>query len=145
MKPVDQTQYGTGANLEPLGDCWSACIASILELDIVEVPHFYEKWPAKNYGPDKALIEASDWLADRGYRLLPIGYIDRGAARLIKGTICIVSGISPRSGEKKVEHAVVGRIKDDGSFDILHDPHPSRDGVVKITGFEIIIKMDPTN
>lgn len=43
VKPVDQTTFGS-----PGGNCFSACVASILELDIAEVPYFMgveDWWP----------------------------------------------------------------------------------------------------
>lgn len=59
MKKVYQTKFGTDKNEpEKLGDCLLACIASILEIDIKEVPNFsnnefwmlkYNQWLKKKY------------------------------------------------------------------------------------------------
>lgn len=40
MKPVDQRYYR--GQLRPMGDCVAACVASIFEMDLAEVPHFVE-------------------------------------------------------------------------------------------------------
>jgi hypothetical protein len=40
MKPIDQ-EFMHDPEKGIIGDCFRACIASILELDINEVPHFY--------------------------------------------------------------------------------------------------------
>jgi hypothetical protein len=38
MKPVYQTRFG------PDGNCFAACLASILEIDLADVPQFDERW-----------------------------------------------------------------------------------------------------
>lgn len=42
MIPVVQTIVGDGKDGRPMGDCFRACVASIFELAIDEVPHFTE-------------------------------------------------------------------------------------------------------
>lgn len=54
MKPVYQTEFG------PKGNCFAACLATILERDLAEVPDFrFEGWAAK----------VQTWLAARGYAM----------------------------------------------------------------------------
>lgn len=102
MRPVDQTRYGI---LD--GNCFSACLASILEIPLGEVPHFWgPRWP-----------DFLQWLADRGLAMtlyhkrlyVPPGY-------------SIAGGPSVRFAGQM--HACV-------AFDglIIHDPHPSREGL----------------
>jgi len=116
MKPVDQTIFGF-----PSGNCFAACLASILEVPITDVPNFmedHERW----------FELANAWCDERGYALLWVkadavrcGYVDPRPL-IDAGHYFIVSGQSPR-GEHL--HAVVQQ------FDkIVHDPHPSRAGIV---------------
>ncbi len=41
MKPVDQTTFG-----HPGGNCFSACVASLLEMSVDQVPYFmgHDDW-----------------------------------------------------------------------------------------------------
>jgi hypothetical protein len=84
--PVDQTTYGLHD-----GNCFSACLASILEIPIAGVPVFLG-----SYWDDFL-----PWLAERG--LGASLYRKRFAGKM---------------------HACVAY---DGT--IVHDPHPSRDGL----------------
>jgi hypothetical protein len=112
MRPVDQTTLG-GKDAEPpteRGDCLRACIASLLELDPQEVPHFAasdEPWS----------VTMNDWLGPRG--LYAAGFClaqeDEPPVPRIR------VGPSPRGDWC---HAVV--VDADGSE---HDPHPSRAGL----------------
>lgn len=56
-----------------IGDCHRACIASLLELDAEDVPHFYD-YPMDE-GHEKGTEAQRMWLADQGldYIELPIG------------------------------------------------------------------------
>jgi hypothetical protein len=56
VKPVIQTTFGDGK-----GNCFTACVASILELSIDEVPDF-----CVLYGDKEWWIELEKWLALRG-------------------------------------------------------------------------------
>jgi hypothetical protein len=101
--PVDQTTYGLHD-----GNCFSACLASILEIPIAGVPVFL--------GPywDDFL----PWLAERGL----------GASLYRKSESYVPPGYSIAGGPSKrfagKMHACVAY---DGT--IVHDPHPSRDGL----------------
>jgi hypothetical protein len=126
MKPVMQTRYGW-----PHGNCYAACVASLMELPIEDMPvipadgNFNELWDA--------------WLAERGFARICF----RHAPDLIVKGYQILCGKSPRDvrNEKgeRVDHATVGL---DGKF--VHDPNPEGtfllDGVVDEV--EIIYPLD---
>ena len=107
MIKVKQTIYGKGADGN--GDCLRACIASIFELPIEEVPNFADygtsylvslKKFLKKYGLEALTIwqiRENDWKPD-GYHLI-YGYSKRG-----------------------VKHAVVGY-----KGKIVFDPYPDAD------------------
>jgi len=116
MIPVDQTTFG-----HPGGNCFSACVASLLEIQIGEVPYLME---------DRDWFQGFiEWLRPRGLWAVtfsvangwrPDGYV-------------ILGGQSPRGS-----HAVVGL-----GLEVVHDPHPSRAGLTVIEDATIIIPIDP--
>jgi hypothetical protein len=102
MRPVDQTTY---SSLD--GNCFSACVASILEVPLRDVPRFS--------GPRQPWF--SRWLAGRGLSASihqSINHVPAGYS--------IAGGPSPRFAGRI--HACVAL---DGV--VIHDPHPSRDGL----------------
>lgn len=109
MIPVTQTVfYEEDAVVK--GNCLQAAVASIYELPLAAVPHFiqFEKW-----GEALAL-----YVEGRGniLRLIkPPAFAPRPAR------VVMAFGKSPRGN---FDHAVVWQ---DGV--IVHDPHPSRDGL----------------
>lgn len=119
MKFVDQTTFG-----EENGNCFSACIASILELNIEEVPTFVAE---KNWY--KAFTE---WLKPRGYYSMYWNIKDYDESFLDDFGICILGGQSPRGD---FLHAVVAEGRK-----VIHDPHPSRNGIGKLTDVMILVK-----
>lgn len=105
MRQVTQTiMVGDGSGLP--GNCLQAAVASLLELDLDEVPHFavHDDW----------LERLVDFVNERGYSLT--SQAERPASGLAFGP-------SPRG----VSHAVV--IAEDENW----DPHPSRDGLVSVS------------
>lgn len=93
-----------------VGNCLQAAVASALNLELDEVPHFAQEelWE----------LSMLEWLKARGFMVLTcpvIRHIPLGVAY----------GISPRG----VMHAVVVQ---DGAM--VFDPHPSRAGLVRVDG-----------
>lgn len=119
MKPVHQT------NFDPVyGNCMAACIASILELSIDEMPNYH--------GTDSQWYrDWQTWLQPYNIQLLtflnggewePTGY-------------SILSGLSPRGDWN---HAVVAL---DGV--VVHDPHPDGTGVRDRQEWTVFTVYDP--
>lgn len=112
MKPQDQTVFGDGSDGAEPGDCFRACVASLLDVSVADVPNFVasERWW-------DALV---DFLEPR--RVFPIILRPtEGNLYIPDGVHYIASGQSPRG----FRHAVVFR---DGAM--VHDPHPSKAGLV---------------
>ena len=86
MRPVDQTTFGV-----PGGNCFSACVASLLSLPIDEVPYFM--------GADDWFAYFEDWLGSRGH--YPLCF---HVAQYTPPGLHILSGRSPRG-----PHSVVAR------------------------------------
>jgi hypothetical protein len=111
LKPVNQTIFG-----DTLGDCFRACVASIFEFSIEEMPNFWEQtqdaktfWKLNN-----------DWTA-KNKDCRCISFLFEPEDRyLVNGILCVAIAKSPRG---EVDHAVVWQ---DG---IIHDPHPSGAGL----------------
>lgn len=131
MIPVDQTREHDPPRAT--GDCWEACLASILEVPIDDV-----RLPA---GPQ--VDKTCEVLAHR-FGLVVVQLDARAAsnARLLDmledlGAYAIVGGTSPRAYH--VDHAVVwNRGK------IVHDPHLSRAGLVgRPKDFTYFIALNP--
>lgn len=124
MIPVDQTTFGF-----PGGNCLSACIASLLELPIEEVPYF---------GADGNWLDRlALWLTPRGFWPL-ICPLDRDA-RWYPPVLHILSGKGPRDlGRPDVLHSVVAY-----GNEIVHDPHPSRAGLITHEDVVLLVPVDP--
>lgn len=137
MKPVDQSiLYHEGSKIR--GDCYRACIASILELPLEEVPHFMQiDVDTKEY----YLGHVQNWLLEKGMFMMSLPeeineYYKWIIDEKYPGYV-IASGVSPRQPEgKTLHHAVVMK-----SGKIVHDPHPSREGLVgEPLHYEIIVR-----
>lgn len=131
MIPVEQRQ--PYAPNQAVGDCWKCCIASILELDYDDVPHFTQL--EEEGTTDSWWNLTQGFLRLRGCVLARFGLWGAETPMLIFGSKkiryhfsvpghWIASVVSPRmtpEGEN-LSHAVVMN----GST-IAWDPHPSRD------------------
>ena len=115
MIPVDQTVSGFTN-----GDCMRACVASVFELPIEEVPNFMED------GDDYFSSKLGAWCFERN--LIPmdcqISWDD--VRNDLKDIYIIAHGQSPRSSNEKCRHAVIYK-----GNKMVHDPHPAREGVVE--------------
>lgn len=111
MIPVDQ-EFTVGDSSGRPGDCLRACIASVLKHPRDQVPHF---------------VEVDDWQTAAGQYVIAHGYdlamVQPPRFGLFRSSVAAIAiGKSPRKGL----HAVV---VDPHTGELLHDPHPSRDGL----------------
>ena len=104
MRYVDQTTFGA-----PGGNCFSACVASMLEIPLDAVPYFMGRG-------GEWFTYFEEWLQPHGY--YPVCFND---ANYRPQGLYILSGKSPRGD---FLHSVIAR-----GLDVVHDPHPSRAGV----------------
>lgn len=118
MRPVDQTTFGY-----PNGNCFPACLASLLHLSIEDVPHF---------GDDDWFDRFAAWLRPRG--LYPVCVPKQDDWR--PAGFHILSGRSPRGD---FMHAVVAF-----GAEIVHDPHPSRAGILTREDTIHLVPLDPS-
>lgn len=129
MTPTKQTILHDPANGQ-FGDCFRACIASLLDLPITAVPHVCD---AKPDGDTTWYVEISEWLAiEHGLIYFEFGNGDGWAESFAAaGGECfhVISGRSPRGHL----HAIVGR-----NGEPFFDPHPSNAGLTTIETFGIL-------
>ncbi|HEY9354517.1 MAG TPA: hypothetical protein VIP28_14740 [Nocardioides sp.] len=121
---VDQTIFVTDTKRK--GNCVAACVATILGINLTEVPHFIEFGIAYGDSEEGKASDGLHWwammigfLAGRGLWIAQLESVDHAE----RGEVLLVAGPSPRG----VMHQVLYR---DGQ--LWHDPHPSRDGVLEV-------------
>jgi len=128
MKPVMQTMF---YNKDGVGNCFEACLASILEIELCEIPMFHEgEWFKRLW----------EWLQVKN--LTYQGMLSRADVFQYKIGIdgyFIVAGESPRGLLIRGGHAVVFK---DGK--IVHDPHPNNNGILNIK-YGLAIEKDCEN
>lgn len=121
MIKVDQTMFGF-----PGGNCLSASLASLLEISIDDTPHFFmDPNDLRWWG------QLAEWLKPRGFYpvLLKLGDEWKPSG------LHLLSGKSPRGD---FLHSVVA----DGE-EIIHDPHPSRDGILSRVDVIVLVPTNP--
>lgn len=128
MKKVMQTITGLG------GNCEGATIATLLGLNIEDVPSFWEGIDIKTTDTDESGViyqeNLNSFLRQHGYRMLNLGVTKNPKAQDINWVIGVskaigakhlVAGISPRGHMHSV-------IYENG--ELWHDPHPEGGGVI---------------
>jgi len=113
---VLQTRFGA-----PEGNCYQAAIATLLGVDLDEVPDYDRADEAGNWPDYCERLEA--WLRDRGLSLRSFGTFRDGTPFVSapNGTLVLVGGPSPRGD---FDHICVAR-KEEAGLVWHHDPHPS--------------------
>lgn len=113
FKPIIQTIYGQNPDGSLKGNCFTACIASILGLSIEQVPYFMAS-------TQRVQIKiANNWLKQFNLKLKMIPY----PTNLQISNFCLARGRSPRN--PRYFHMVVWK-----DNKIIHDPHPDQTGLV---------------
>lgn len=118
MKKIDQTKFGA-----PDGNCFAACVASILGLEIEDVPEFQWGEDGK-VDEDGWWLRFEKWLRERGWSVMmfPINENTDPLPWIPAGIPLLTGGKSPRGN---FLHSIVYM-----SGKVFHDPHPSRAGFV---------------
>lgn len=129
MKPVDQTKFYDKEKGEH-GNCQQAALASLLELDLADVPNFMLDDDG-NVDTSKFWQRFFKFCRSRGYE--PYERHRVHGEPTFAGYY-LAYGTSPRG----VEHAVVYH-----NGKLAHDPHPSRVGIAAVTTICILVPLDP--
>ena len=149
MTPVAQSKL---VGRDGYGTCWTAALASVLDVPEHAVPHFAD--PARfSDGPEgdgevPSPIEAAvnvgaplgwwtatlGWLWMLGHELCEVDpTLPPRHPRRPEDPFLIASGLSPRSpgpDGREISHAVVYARQPDGSYLLAHDPYPDGHGLV---------------
>lgn len=129
-----QTVFGDGREGRPAGNCHAACIASILELPIENVPNF-AALSDEEFEPRRA-----KWLREQGFAVLSLS-TEGGTEETVEAVRTAVSQlgyhIKSGMGPRGVRHSVVGY-----GDQIVHDPFPGGGGV-EADWFTILIPLEP--
>lgn len=126
MRWIDQTEFGHE------GNCVQASIASILGLSLEEVPNFIKLHPGDNQESVCDFWDAvEDFLESQGYWFKTMS-VDPQAGR--PDVLYLASGMTKRG----FHHMVVKK-----GFDLIHDPHPDRQGLSEETAAWMLVPFDP--
>lgn len=123
MKPVPQTDFGVTT-----GNCFTACVASILELPIHEVPDF-----CCDHEDDDWEETFREWLEQRGLYPIIVDFENEGA-EVPSWEIHWILGGRSRAGHK---HAVVWY-----GDEIAHNPITGHTGIAQPLRGYVVIPMD---
>lgn len=118
MKPINQTQFYEEG--KTTGNCQQAATASLLGLDLCDVPNFMEH-------PHGFWQSFWEFIASRGLIAIEL------SGERVFDCYHLAYGPSPRG----VSHAVVYR---DGK--LAHDPHPSRAGLLSVDTTVLVMPIN---
>jgi hypothetical protein len=120
------------------GDCHRACVASILELSLDEVPHFCDGDP----GPEAWTAAERSWLREKGLAPVSVAFAATLAEvfaymlRVNPGVFYILGGTS-KNGTGHSVIALEDRIVHDPSLDDSSIVGPMEDGYVWVTVYSV--------
>ena len=109
-----QTTFG-----DKCGNCFSTCIASLLDLPTAEVPNFC-------LDENNWFEHLDKWLLQRGLRAVDVKGCQEVCIR--EGACFIASGKSPRGD---FEHSIIASVDGANNFIMVMDPHPSGAGLAE--------------
>lgn len=137
MKPQDQ-EFIHQPEKGIYGDCQRAVLASLLEMDMCQVPHFCA---IAEDNSDVFWEEVQKFLNPLGYAYLTVPATQAHLWGLNTDLYHDISGPSPR--DPTILHAVVGL-----GGKIVHDPHPTRAGLSgdpREWTYGFLVRFDPGN
>lgn len=135
MKPVHQNRFG---KIE--GNCFEACIASLLECSIKEIPILNDNHSEFNHVTKPWSKKLVDFLDIKGLCFVEMTFTGGKEIGywLFHSGYSIITGKSPREGN--ILHCVVAY-----QGKMVHDPHPDNTGLedIQMIGF-LCLKCDTT-
>lgn len=147
MIPVTQTKAvikNSAGDFVVRGNCYAAAIASLLELPITEVPNVEVLFDIDGLAWEEVLDKflahktGCKIIINKWYNVFhDLDYIPESGNRQEALEYCtdkyyLASGMSPRG----VYHVCIFQ-----NGGMVHDPHPTREGITDIRYFEEIIKL----
>ena len=118
MKPIYQSIHSVDREKGLAGDCYRACVASLLECSLDDVPNFMDGFP----NVDEFNVRVETYLRGHGYGRASFAYdgdllmggVLAMMAEMARDVYYIFSGQSPRG----TDHAVIAL-----NDAIIHDPN----------------------
>ncbi len=127
MRPQRQTTFGgVRAPDDEKGNCFAACIATVLDVDLATLPNFIV-WT--KHGDDEWWRMTQQYLHDHfGVTL----FMSESPQRdwLPEYVLTIATGPGPRGHRHCVVHDGTG---------MVHDPHPSDDGLLSVETHDLFV------
>jgi hypothetical protein len=148
MIPVTQTKFylkNSKGEIVQRGNCYAAAIASILEMPITDVPNvetLFDIEEAYWAIVMHTFLNSIGWeiSTDNRYKSFHTVFTDENYSEMsemqnsVKDKLYLVSGKS----ERGVMHICIFQ-----NGCLIHDPHPSRDGLLTFDHFETLEKSNP--
>lgn len=120
MIPVFQTKFGHQ------GSCFTACIASILEISLNDLPNFVE------YN-EKWILKLWDFLEPKGLTYTSVNWKANSPPERIPAGYHLINGYAPRG----FRHSVIGF-----RGVMIHDPFPRGNGLITVEDWGVIHPLD---
>jgi len=119
------------------GNCGEACVASILEIKLSDIPTLYN--PDDPQDGHLYCKNLRKFLSGFGLSYIDVGMDeDHDPKEFFKDCWVLASGPSPRGTKDYHRHAVVWQ-----NGKIVHDPHPAGGGLKRIDMYGVFIVMNP--
>lgn len=112
----------------PHGNCFAACIASVMEFDLSMVPNFCSQ------GESDWVAACNRWLKQYGLSLLTVVF--KTGTLLPSGAYYLMAGPSARG----ILHSVVAM-----NGKMVHDPHPDGTGIQRVDEIDLFIINNPAH
>lgn len=128
MKPVLQDMFYDASvpNEQQRGNCLTAVVASLLELELHEVPNFVQ---IDVDGGENWWNHMLSFLWQRGYEVVWV----TDEVKPEQDEFYLVSGLSPRG--QGIYHVVIFQ-----NGKMVHDPHPDNTGLLSFTNTYMVRK-----
>lgn len=117
------------------GDCWRCCVAAIIGVPAIEVPHF-----CRDFGSSFD-SETQKWLNARGWVMIEVMHGAPVALNIYASEKTdfpvMACGPTVRSVTPYQQHAVVNSVSWGRT---IYDPHPSEAGLLAVTKRYLIVR-----
>ena len=145
MRPVMMTSFGW-----PDGNCYAACVASIFEVELSDLPAGACPEMKPGEAIDAWIEPWQAWFAERNLRMMAVEAFEPEVNGIMKQhqppgyciLSCAVLGVEPMSDGTELRHAVVTY-----NGKIVHDPHPNlkgNQGKLWPREFQLFFVLDPS-
>ena len=117
------------------GDCWRCCIAALMQMPALELPHFLQL--ANDEGTHDCDQRTQAWLNERNHILIETDRITLPAHYKLRPKLpYIACGPTQRSRSMGQHHAVI-MIADQ----LMYDPHPDNTGLTAVIDRYLVMPM----